>query len=347
MTSVDGDRQVHLVGSIPASSTKEALALIVDLVGDRVASWVPDGETGARQNWIGRLIENLRSHPDLEVAKEGDWSDYDSTPVFKVKKGHKFERVDLDYFEYFEQSWPEFQTARDSLDRPDLSFQIGIPGPIDVSFAAFGFNPINGLRYTRPFEDATVHDVKRIDSVAGDQVVYQLEIPIEVEVVTRIPSPARSIGVNRLAAKTLKVVSRSPAGTRWGIHLCVGDMNNKSFSKLEDAAPIVQLANALIAKFPKGRTLEFVHMPLAHGELPPSTEAAFYEPLHDLELPDGVRFIAGFAHEKQTLEEQVEIRDMIEREVGRTVDVASSCGLGRRDLEAATANLNQSRALMD
>jgi hypothetical protein len=33
--------------------------------------------------------------------------------------------------------------------------------------------------------------------------------------------------------------------------------------------------------------------------------------------------------------------------VGHPVFVASSCGLGRRDLKAATANLNQSRQLTD
>lgn len=347
MTSAVTGRQVHLVGSIPASSTKEALTLIVHTVGDRVTDWVPDGETGDRQNWIGRLVENLRNHPDLEVARDGDWSDYESTPGFKVRRGHKFERVDLDYFKYFEESWSEFQAVRDSLDRPDLSLQIGIPGPIDVAFAAFGFNPIGGFRYAKPFEDATVHDIKRIDAVAGDQAVYQLEIPIEVEVVNRIPSPFRSLGVSRLAARVVKVIARSPAGTRWGFHLCVGDMNNKSFSKLDDATPIVQLANALVAKFPKGRTLEYAHLPLAHGELPPSTDSAFYEPLRELELADDVRLIAGFAHEKQTLDEQVEVRNFIEDMVGHTVDIASSCGLGRRDLETATANLNQSRSLVD
>jgi hypothetical protein len=124
-------------------------------------------------------------------------------------------------------------------------------------------------------------------------------------------------------------------------------MNNVSFSKLRDAGPAVQLANALVSRFPEGHTLEFVHMPLAHGSMPPTTDVAFYRPLQDLRLPEGVRFIAGFAHERQNLEDQRKVRAIVERFVGRPVDVAASCGLGRRDPEAARANLLQSRELVD
>jgi hypothetical protein len=112
VTSTDASRRVHLVGTIPAESAEAALRLVSDSLGDTFTDWLPDGETGNRQNWIGRLIESLRNHPDLEVAREGDWSDYKSTPVFKVKKGHEFKTVDLDYYEHFETSWPAFQNAR-------------------------------------------------------------------------------------------------------------------------------------------------------------------------------------------------------------------------------------------
>ena len=52
-------RSVHLVGTIPAENTREALRMVLDTVGDRIADQLPDGETGDRGNWIGRLVENL------------------------------------------------------------------------------------------------------------------------------------------------------------------------------------------------------------------------------------------------------------------------------------------------
>lgn len=347
MTPAETNRRVHLVGTVPAESTKQALTLVSETVGDRITDWLPDGETGNRKNWIGRLVESLGTHPDLELAKEGDWSDYESTPGFKVKKDHEFTSVDLDYFEHFEASWPEFQEARSDLGRPDLAFQVGIPGPVDVSFAAFGFNPLAGFKHAKPFEEATVREIEKIHASAGDQVVYQLEVPIEVEVINRLPSPLRAQGARWLARKVLRVVEGSPQGSRWGFHLCVGDMNNKAFSKLRDTGTVTHLANALVSQFPSERKLEFVHMPLAHGSIPPTTDPKFYAPLMNLHLPAEVRLIAGLSHERQSREDQEKVRSIVEVMVGHPVDIAASCGLGRRDPEAATANLKRSRDLTD
>jgi len=337
------ERTVHLVGTIPAASTREALDLVVETVGDRTGKWLPDGETGDRGNWIGRIIESLRSHPDLEVKREGDWSDYDETPVFAVRRGHSFDAVDLDYHRHFVDSWGEFEEVRRRLGRPDLALQIGIPGPIDLAFAAFGFNPIEGLRHAAPFEEATVRDIEKIHATAGDKVVYQLEIPIEVEIAIRMRLLGGP-GIAWLARRILRVISASPEGTRWGFHLCVGDMNHRAFSRLDDATIPVRLANALARRFPEGRRLEFVHMPFAHAVDPPSTDESFYAPLRALDL-DGTRFVAGFVHEGQDTDAQRSIRDTIERIVGHPVDVAAACGLGRRDLEHARANLALSREL--
>ncbi|HSM02341.1 MAG TPA: hypothetical protein VK960_07895 [Acidimicrobiia bacterium] len=339
------NRTVHLVGTIPAASTREAMSLVVERIGDRIGDRLPDGETGDRENWIGRIIESLRRHPDLEVEREGDWSDYDTTPVFAVRRGHSFDTVDLDYHRHFVDSWGEFEEAKRRLGRPDLAMQIGIPGPIDLAFAAFGFNPIQGLRHSRPFEEATVGDIEKIHEAAGDEVVYQLEIPIEVEIAIRMRFLGRP-GIGWLAKRILKVIEASPEGTRWGFHLCVGDMNHRAFSTLSDATIPVRLANALVKRFPEGRRLEFLHMPFAHAVEPPTTDQSFYDPLRALTL-DGTRFVAGFVHEGQDLDTQRSIRDTIERMVGHPVDVAAACGLGRRDLEHARANLEMSRALAE
>lgn len=347
MSSTATTRQVHLVGTIPAEDTEDALRLVQDTVGGRVTDWLPDGETGDRENWIGRVVESLKQHPDLELVSEGDWSGYDQTPVFKVKKGHRFSAVELDYYDNFAESWPEFQKARAEQGRPDLLFQVGIPGPIDIAFASFGFSLRGSLRATRPFEDATVVEIWRIHEVAGDEVVYQMEIPIEVEMAARVPSLLRGTAIPWLGRKILRLVERSPEGSRWGIHLCVGDMNNKSYSHLTNAEPLVLLSNSLVKQFPAGRKLEFVHVPFAHGDVPPSTDGAFYAPLGDLYLPDGVRFISGFVHESQDLETQRQVRKLIEDRLGHPADVAAACGLGRRDRDAATANLAQSKALTD
>jgi hypothetical protein len=85
---------------------------------------------------------------------------------------------------------------------------------------------------------------------------------------------------------------------------------------------------------------------LAHGSEPPTAEEGFYAPLTELEIHPDVRLIAGFAHEAQSLDEQLKLRSLIESQVGRAVDIAASSGLGRRDLAAAESNLNLSKSLV-
>ena len=89
-------RGTHLVGSLPADSPEAALRQALDSVGNGLR-YLPDGETGERHHWIIHIIEALRSHPDLELVKPGGWSDYDDTPVFRVKRGHTLSGSSLDF----------------------------------------------------------------------------------------------------------------------------------------------------------------------------------------------------------------------------------------------------------
>jgi len=340
------DRHVHLVGTVPADDTKAALELFADKLGDRLPPWVPDGETGARLNWIQRIVEDLRRHPDLRLAQDGDWSDYGKTPSFEVAPNRSFTTLDLDYFQYFEQSWPAFQEFRGSLDRP-VSLQVGIPGHLDLALGAFGFKPAAALRNVAPFRDATVREITLIQNTAGDDVVFQMEIPIPLILLTRLPRRSQPLAAGRIAAELLKVVRRTRRGTRFGIHLCYGDMNHRSMAEPEDTRPAVLLANSLVKQWPQAQTLEFVHMPFGRGIEPPPADDEFYSQLAELRLSPGVRFAAGIVHEARGVEELRRLRDRIERLVGGSVDLAAACGLGRRDRDRAERNLELARALTE
>jgi hypothetical protein len=89
-------RWAHLVGSLPAADSRQAMELSLDLLWKWVRT-LPDGETGERYQWLVHAIERLRRHPDLELRKDGDWADYDNCPIFKVKRGHTLEAETLDF----------------------------------------------------------------------------------------------------------------------------------------------------------------------------------------------------------------------------------------------------------
>ncbi len=355
-------RAAHLVGSTPFTNADEAIDIALDRLGGYLHS-VPDGETGDRRNWIIHIIEALRAHPDLEVAREGDWSDYDRTPVFRVRKGHRLTAgsLDLQHVAPFEAAYPAFARRRAeavSAGVPgagDLAFQVGIPGDFDM--ALFTFGPTGPFRQRRPFTDATLGEIAQIGALAGrdatgrPDVVFQLEIPAELIFVARFPGPLQPLIASWLARGVARLAAGSPEGTRFGIHLCVGDMNHRALARLKDVTPLVQLANAIARAWPAGRTLEFMHAPFAAAVLPPPSPATaegarFYAPLRGIKLPSKTRFIAGFVHESRPLDEQQETLALIESLVGRRVDVATSCGLGRRDRDAALATIDRARDLV-
>lgn len=133
----------------------------------------------------------------------------------------------------------------------------------------------------------------------------------------------------------------------FGLHLCLGDMNNKAFGTMSDVAPLVELTNAIVRRWPSHQRLSYVHAPFAAADQPATTDPAFYAPLAGLQLPPGTRFVAGFAHESQPLDDQLRVRSLVEEGLGHPVDISAACGLGRRTPEAGLSVLHRTAELLD
>jgi hypothetical protein len=206
------------------------------------------------------------------------------------------------------------------------------------------FGPPGAFRYGHVFEDAIAAQIDQIRAFAGDRVVFQLETPTALIAVSSAPPPLRPVLAEVLSRQVLKQVARAPQGTRFGLHLCLGDMGHEAKLQPKTAAPLVTLANALQRHWPQGRTLDYLHLPLCGGQQPPSTDPAFYAPLTNLngEPP----LVAGIAHEAQPLADQLVVRRLVEDAVGRPVDIATACGLGRRTPEQAVDAVARMRALL-
>jgi hypothetical protein len=337
-------RNAHLVGSLPGSTAHEAMSTALDILGPRLRS-LPDGETGARRNWIISIVESLRHHDALEVRREGDWSDYDKTPQLRIRKGRQLYGANLDFGHVgaARDSYPQFQELRTTKGSGDLSFQQGVPGDFDL--AMFTLGPGGALRHRRPFTEATLREIHGVREVTGPETLFQIEVPVELVLLAKAPPQARPRLAKVLSRSITGLAAAAPSGTRFAVHLCLGDMNNKAFGTMRDVSPLVLLANAIISSWPDGRRLELVHAPFAAADNPATAAPAFYEPLTELRLPADVEFAAGFVHEAQELGQQREIRDLIESRLGREVMVAAACGLGRRDEPTARANLERTAEL--
>lgn len=335
-----GDRRLHVIGSYPAATAEDAMRDMLEKAAPHLA-YLPDGETGERRDWIVHIINGLRGHPDLRVRTDGDWSDYEHQLTFAVRRGHRLhgDSLDFGHAAAHAAARPAFEALRTEYGRPDLRFQVGIPGDLDM--AVFTLGPTGPFTHRRPFTESAVREITRIHAVAGDDVVFQLEVPAEQVFVATAPGPLRPVVARWAGRGVAALARRSPDGARFGIHLCLGDLGHKALARTVDASPAVHLANAIARSWPAGRPLEYVHAPLAAGDEPPSLDPAYYAPLAALRLPVGTRFVAGLLHESRSTEELRGVLAAIEAAIGHPVDVAASCGYGRRTVQEAQRTLDQ------
>ncbi|MFE2995419.1 hypothetical protein ACFXG4_10465 [Nocardia sp. NPDC059246] len=333
-----GARNVHFVGSFPAESTGDAMRAMLDGAGTRLRT-LPTGETRRYEWYIQPIIDNLVTQGALEVKRSGSWSSSRERTIHRAARdaGLTGDMMEFGYRGEAEEALPTFETLRSERDLPELLLQIGMPTDFTMAFIAMGVGGVR--RYRKAFRDATIRDIEAIRARAGDQVVLQFEATAEMVLMAKTQPLHRRIDATLgLGRGIAELAAATPEGTRIGVHLCLGSMRNRARTTLRDTRPLVELANSIARQWPSGRTLEFIHGPLAAGEIPPSTRPEFYAPLAGLGLPPTTRFYAGFVHETPTEAQQIQTLRTIESVLGRPVDgVASACGLGRRPRPIADA----------
>jgi hypothetical protein len=338
-------RRTLLVGSIPAPDTHEAVKLALTQLGPTLMC-IPDGETGPRSQWVASIIAELRNHPAVVLQHDGQWSDYNDRPRYRVRRGATLDPdlLRLGYDTALQQSRPVLDGLVAEYGLEGAIYQVGVASGFDLALLAFG--PAGALRYRKAFNMAASREIRSIRRILGDDVVFQIELPAELVAVSRAPGVLRPAVARWMAGASVEPAKLAPNGTKFGVHLCFGDLNHKALMKVgKDCAPIVQLANAIAARWPRHTSLAYVHIPLAAGDNPPSLAEPYYAPLANLSLPADTRLVAGFVHEALAEGQLREVLRMVESAAGRHVDVAAPCGLGRRDAAMARDLMRASRQL--
>ncbi|MEV5649261.1 hypothetical protein AB0L57_13500 [Nocardia sp. NPDC052254] len=332
------ERAVHLVGSFPAESTEDAMRAMVREAGALLRT-LPTGEVRRHRTYIEPIIDDLVGQGVLEVRRVRA-----GRTVHRVRRGIESGSgaVSLGYTAEAREALP----IRAELRAPsDPALQIGMPTALTLAFVALGLP--GAVSHRRVFADATTAELASVRAVAGDDVVVQLEAPAELVLTAKTAPLHRAVdAVLGLSRGIGDLASRAPQGTRFGVHLCLGGKRNKARAVLRDVRPLVDLANAVAAHWPPGRTLEYLHAPLSAGDIPPSDRPDFYAPLAELELGERTAFHAGFVHEVPTEAQQIRTLHLIEEALGRPVDgVASPCGLGRYSRVTAESLIARAAAL--
>ncbi|MCB0165899.1 MAG: hypothetical protein KDI79_16825 [Anaerolineae bacterium] len=339
-------RSVLLVGSMPFDNEEACMRRALTALGPRLFS-LPDGEVGEktpvfpkglRSSWVNLAFEKMTADTEnwrvvREPVRGADGMPADYNSFQHLEALHPLEemadRVEFGYDGYFRESYEIFKQLRQEYDLPGLKFQMGIP-----TGSALGFvfaSPQEGMRYREMFNTVLAREANAALQAVGDDVLIQIEVPPELFAAYHFPDMIDLLAL----APIYDLLSKIEAGAQIGIHLCLGDFHNQALNHVDSLTPMVDFSNRLVDGWPEQHRLQYIHYPLAEGAVPPTLDPAYYAPLEGVHLPEGGRFIAGFVHEKHTLADNQALLNTIETARGEPVDVACSCGLGRRTPAAA------------
>ncbi len=351
-------RRAHLVGSMPFADEEACMSRALDVLGGRLRL-LPDGEIGERSDrfprgnrtaWVvyalEKITEDTAGWTTVRPARRGADGmavDYDSFQKLRPRRSpaETAQRTSFGYDAEAARTYPIFRELRERHGLPDLRFQVGLPTGFAMGFAFK--SRVQWLRYTGAFNRVFAREAEAILRMAGDDVVLQIEVPPEMFAAYMLPT--RGVG---LALRPLvDLLARIETPARIGVHLCLGDFHNEAIVHPKALDKMVAFANGMVQRWPARHTLDFVHVPLAEGEVPPRTDPAWYAPLSRIDLPPGTRFAAGFVHDSLSFDENRSVLAAVEAARGAAVDVSSSCGLGRRTQASATRLLEWAARLCD
>jgi methionine synthase II (cobalamin-independent) len=177
------------------------------------------------------------------------------------------------------------------------------------------------------YEAAMLAELKRIlDSIPHADLALQWDTAVEFGIYEgRFPSwfgDARSGIVERL----LRLGARVPSDVELGYHLCYGDAKHRHFKEPDDAAKLVDIANALSTGV--GRPLQWIHMPVPRSR----DDDAYFAPLRELRIDDETELYLGLVHNTDGVE-GTRRRIQTAQKVRERFGVATECGMGRRPPE--------------
>ena len=348
MPSIDTGR-VLLVGSVARPldgwSVEQVLRRCADALGEH-ASMLPDGEIGARSQWVRFITRNtytphpdlvgVRSHPVADPAFTGDhdWG------LFSLRDGVDSIRFDrLGYADEALASYEIFARLRDDEGVIPRGTRFMVALPLIESATRRFIDSTPGFEILwAAYADVLARELAQItDAIPHEDLAIQFDMVMEVSAIEGTPpplDPMRTLPddpIERLKVSVARVSAEVPADVFMGLHACYGSQGHKPgqasdaahSQKLDTLAAAVRLFNN--AAQVSLRPLSFVHMPV---DLTNGTEDRVYEPLQDLNVGDA-RVYLGLVHLQDGAPGARRRIDVARRHLA-DFGIATPCGWGRR-----------------
>ena len=328
----------HLVGSVPLDDAETVFRTVARGLGRHLAR-LPDGETGARRDWIAWQYGVLCATPGLAPIPVGDRHYLRRQMVQLVGERAAPRFGALGYADAAIASFAIFdRLQREGAIPAGVRFQVSLPTPLApvTVFVA----PDDRALVEPAYQARMLLELRRIlDAIPHERLAIQWDVAVEIGLLAGA-WPAHFAGVERGVLDRLGLLGDAvPPDVALGYHLCYGDFGHRHFVEPDDAALLVRTANALAAR---PRALAWIHMPVPRGW---TTPAAF-APLGALALTASTQLYLGLVHVTGGLE-LARRRVQLAGEVVPRFGVATECGWGRRPREEVAILLDLHAALLD
>lgn len=330
-------RDVLIVGSVPLADAEQVFRAVAGTLGQHVRR-IPDGETGARINWIESQSPVFDRHPDFELAqqdagKDADWRNRQAGETWKIKPWHVLKPgVDvrtltfgpLGYAAAAVESYRVFsRLKRDGVIPAGCRFQVSLPTPYNVIDQRI--TPQQRLAVEAPYERRMLQEVDEMAAaIPATELAIQWDTAHEIQNLDGGRPHWFDDAEHGIIERLVRLGDHIPRGIELGYHLCYGDFAHKHFIEPKDMALMVRVANALAAGVQ--RPIDWIHMPVPIKR----SDDAYFAPLADLNLGAETRLYLGLIHFTDGVEGSRR-RLAAARKVVEDFGIATECGFGRRD----------------
>lgn len=346
--------QALLVGSIPLGTVEEVFETCASKLGPGVSAY-PDGEIGARRDWIHYLSrQTYLKHPDLESFRSADareqrpphtdqeaWEQ--SFLKFKVRPGVRTLRFEsFGYVEAAQRSYEVFDgKRRDGVIPEHARFQVCLPTTGSAIMPFFVDGQDWPLVYDA-YREAIRREVAQIaTAIPHDDLVIQWDIAGEVRDLVAGDGPMRPWSPRASLEQKwerhlgdMDLLSFDiPDGVALGYHFCFGTWGGWPRTQAPDMSVCVRLANEAVRR--AGRRVDYVHMPVM-----PDADDAFLAPLQQLDVGDTRVYLGIVLHDGVA---GFERRAAASHRYVSDFGVAAYCGWGREEPSAVPALLDDLR----
>lgn len=316
-------RPLLLCGSIPLADAAAVFDALSDTLGDRLAR-VPDGETGARTNWIAWQGAVFARQAALEPTAARERT-YQLHPPLRLGAGATPDGIEfrpLGFASEAEASYRLFAARRAAgAFRSDARFQVCLPTPYApvYSFVAYESQEAVYPVYQRAMLDELAEIAA---AIPARDLAVQWDVATEMSLFERVfPTPLAdfdTVLIDRLA----RLGDAVPDGVELGYHLCYGSMNDRHWKEPDDLGTLVWTANRLAAAV--RRRIDWVHMPVPVAR----DDDAYFAPLDDLALAPETELYLGLVHHEDGIAgARRRIAAAARHHAG--FGIAAECGFGR------------------